>query len=166
MAWRFSESRVIPQRVDETSTTQNLPLGTIVRAQDDNGRSGEFIYLQGIASTVAGSWVTYNQEGATALLVASAVGPVAVAMSANVASQYGWYQISGRAATQASSVAIASGAVLYSTASAGSIDDAVVSGDRIYNARQVAAKATTPAVVTTYAVEIMRPWVTSEDPTA
>ncbi len=83
-----------------TSTTQNHALGKVVRAKDDTYGLGEFIYLTGVASTVVGSVVTYNSlTGATAL---APVGtnkpqPIAVAMSANVASQYGWYQIGGKA---------------------------------------------------------------------
>lgn len=53
----------------------------------------EYIYLKGVASTVLGSWVTYDEVGATALLAANAVGDVAVAMAAIVADKYGWYCI-------------------------------------------------------------------------
>jgi hypothetical protein len=161
MTWRFTEAFSVSQRVTETSTTQNYPLGTIFRAKDETDGAGEFIYLAGVASTVAGSWVNYNQEGATALLAANAIGPVAIAMSANDATtDYGWYQISGRARGRFCSTALASGAVLYATATAGEVDDAVVSGDVIYNARLVAAKATTATVVNTVAVELARPWMT------
>lgn len=164
MAWRFTESFVVPQRIDETSTTENVPTGTIVRAQNDDGHSGEFIYLLGVVSTVVGSWVTYDRgSGLTALLAADAVGPVGIAMSANVASQYGWYQISGRAIGQAwTTLALATGVKLYATATAGLVDDAVVSGDLIYNARVGVAKTT---AVGTVAVDIARPWVTDVQPT-
>jgi hypothetical protein len=49
-----------PQPIHSTSTTQNLPLGTIVQAADGIQGVGEFIYLQGVASTVVGSLVTYD----------------------------------------------------------------------------------------------------------
>lgn len=164
MAWRFQESWIVPQRMDETSTTQLLPLGTTVRAQDDNNNAGEFIYLVGIASTAAKDWVTYDVGSyVTTRLVAAAVGPVAVAMSANVASQYGWYQISGRAeANASSSLALATGALLYATATAGIVDDAVVSGDRVYGAVADTAKTT---AVSTFQAFMSRPWVVNEDPT-
>ena len=152
------------QPIADTSTTQRHSLGTIVTANDPTYGSAEFIYLTGVANTAAGSWVTYDMDGASALLVASAVGPVAIAMSANVAGQYGWYMIHGRhsAALSWGTLALASNALLYATASAGLVDDAVVSGDRIYNAKADAAKVTTTSLV---AVEIYRPWVTNEDPT-
>lgn len=152
------------QAIDETSTTKRHALGQIVTAMDPVYGAGEFIYLTGVASTAAGSWVTYDIDGASALLVASAVGPVAIAMSANVASQYGWYMIQGKHSAGLSwgTLALASNAILYATASAGLVDDAVVSGDRIYGAKADAAKTTTTSLV---AVEIYRPVVNNEDPT-
>lgn len=73
-------------------TTAKVPLGT--RARGADGFS-EFIYLQGVASTEAGSWVTYDEAGQTTLIVANGKGPVAVATAATVASTYGWYCIFG-----------------------------------------------------------------------
>ena len=73
-------------------TTAKVPLGT--RARGSDGFS-EFIYLQGVASTAIGSWVTYDENGATALIVANGKGPVAVATAATIASTYGWYCIFG-----------------------------------------------------------------------
>ena len=164
MAWRITSPVIGVQRITETSTTANHALGTIVTAVDPTYGSAEFIYLTGVASTAAGSWVTFDIDGASALLVASAVGPVGIAMSANVASQYGWYMIYGKHPTALcwASLALASNALLYATASAGIVDDAVVSGDIIRNAKVDAAKAT---AVSTVAVEIYRPSVANEDPT-
>ena len=83
------ESQVYNQAIDETSTTAKVTLGATIRAKDTASTAygeGEFIYLKGVASTVVGSFVTYNQgDSTTALLVANAVGPVATAMSACVA---------------------------------------------------------------------------------
>src|SRR5690349_15386012 len=65
-------------------------LGDIVLAVDPTYGAGEFIYLQGVASTVLGSWVTYNADDfTTALLAADAIGPVAVSMSINLLGYYG-----------------------------------------------------------------------------
>lgn len=100
MAYTITEQLVGFQSIAETSTSQQHPIGTIVRAKDSTLGEGEFIYLLGVASTAVGSLVTYNS--ASGLTTLAAVGanksfPLAVAMSANVASQYGWYQISGLA---------------------------------------------------------------------
>lgn len=121
------------QAIDTTSTTQQHPLGTRVRAVDPTYGEGEFIYLKGVASTAVGSWVKYSQDdNSTSLLAANDIGPVAVAMSANVASQYGWYQIFGKAVGKVLT-GFVDNANVYATATAGSVDDAVVAGDRVKN---------------------------------
>lgn len=130
------------QGIHETSTTANHPLGTVITAKDfgtnQNGPA-EFIYLKGVASTVVGSWVTYNaDDGSTDLLAANAIGPVAVAMSANVANQYGWYQRTGKVVALALA-GFADNGNVYATATAGSVDDAIVAGDRVKNAKGASA---------------------------
>lgn len=122
------------QPIATTETTQKHPLGSRVRASDPTLGAGEFIYLKGVASTVVGSWATINlDDGSTTLIVADAIGSVGVAMSANVASQYGWYQIYGKASGQAAASFADNGRVYI--ASAGVVDDAVVDGDMVHNAR-------------------------------
>ena len=122
------------QNIADTSTTQKQVLGTIVQANDTATTAygaGEFIYLSGVASTVLGSFVTFNQDdNTTTLLAANAIGPVGVSMSINVASQYGWYQIYGKGVGKCLS-GYADDGLVYATSTAGSIDDAVVSGDRV-----------------------------------
>ena len=147
MAYSTDWKIIIPpvagfQIISTTSTTQQHPLGTIVTAEDRGANAngiGEFIYLKGVANTAVGSWVTYNvDDGTTALLAADAIGSVAVAMSANVANQYGWYQIRGKAVAKALT-GFVDNANVYATATAGSIDDAVVAGDRVKNAKGASA---------------------------
>lgn len=87
--------------ITDHSTTQKVALGTIVRASDPLYGEAEFIYLLGVASTAAGTPVTYNLSTFATTLAAVGTGipqPVAVAMAATVALEYGWYQISGLAA--------------------------------------------------------------------
>ena len=140
--YKSTESQIYNQAIDETSTTQKVPLGTRVRAEDKASTAygeGEFIYLKGATSTVVGSFVTYNQgTNVASLLVANAVGPVATSMSINVASSYGWYQIFGRAVGKGLA-SLADAANIYGTATAGSVDDAIVAGDRVQNAVTVSA---------------------------
>ena len=131
-------------------------LGDIVKAVDPDYGVGEFIYLKGVASTVLGSAVLYNPDDwSTSLLAANDVGSVAIAMSANVASQYGWYQIKGKAVVKAGTVA--DNGNVYSTATAGTLDDAVVAGDRIKNAKFASADGTPSAGLAE--IEIDRPFV-------
>jgi hypothetical protein len=132
-------------------------LGDIVRAVDPTYGSGEFIYLKGVASTAIGSWVTYNSDdNTTALLAANAIGPVAVAMSASVADTYGWYQIHGKAIGKALT-GFVDNANVYATATAGSIDDAVVAGDRVKNAKGASAVDTPSSGLAEF--EIARPFM-------
>lgn len=135
MAYRFTEHTIGQQPIADTDTVQRHPLGTIVRAVDPVYGAGEFIYLKGVASTVVGSWVHYNADDwSTALTAANGIGPVAVAMSANLASQYGWYQIEGKAVGKALA-SYADNGLVFLTATAGSVDDAVVDGDMVHLAK-------------------------------
>jgi hypothetical protein len=132
-------------------------LGDIIKATDPTYGAGEFIYLQGVASTAIGTWVTYNADDfTTTRLAADAIGPVAIAMSASVASTYGWYQISGKAVGLALAL-FADNANVYATATAGSVDDAVVAGDRVKNAKGASAVGTPSAGLAEF--EISRPWM-------
>ncbi len=158
--FKVTNNLVGPQGIGVTSTTQNHPLGTIVDAVDRATTAygaGEFIYLQGVASTAVGSWVIFDDDdGSTTLLAANGIGPVATAMSANVASQYGWYQIRGKAVGKALA-AFVDNANVYATATAGSIDDAVVAGDRVKGAKGASAVGTPSTGLAE--VEINRPFM-------
>jgi len=157
MAYASVEAYPVPQAIDTTSSTKQVPLGTIIRAVDPTYGAGEFIYLLGVASTAVGSWVTYNADNwGTDLLAANAIGPVAVAMSANVASQYGWYQISGKAVGLALT-GFLDNANVYATSTAGSVDDAVVAGDRVKLAKGASAVGTPSAGLAEF--EIHRPFM-------
>lgn len=113
--------------------------GDIVEGVDPDRGGGEFIWLKGAANVALGSWVTYNaDDGSVTLLAANAIGSVAVAMGATIASTAGWYQISGKAVGKALA-GFVDDANVYATATAGSVDDAVVAGDRVKNAKGASA---------------------------
>lgn len=138
------ETRAGVQAIADTSTTQQHVLGTTVRAVDEVYGEGEFVYLKGVGSTVVGSVVIFDQKAATTTLaVAGSRGPVAVAMSANVANQFGWYQVSGSAVAKANTVV--ANASVYAASPAGSVDDAVVATDKIDGARFKTADGTPAA---------------------
>lgn len=159
MTFKVTSNVIGFQPISETSTVKNHPLGTRVTAYDPDYGVGEFIYLAGVASTVAGSWVTYNADDfTTTLLAPAAIGPVAVAMSANdAATDYGWYQIDGKASASAADVA--DNAKVYIDTAAGKCDDAAVAGDRVYNARWASADDTATNLAD---VEIHYPFVKDE----
>lgn len=146
------------QPITTHSTTQKHPLGAIVRGVDPTYGEAEFIYLLGVASTAVGSVVTY--DASTYQTVLSAVGgsiprPVAIAMSACVASEYGWYQISGVAVVKKQcTVSLAAGAAV-GVLSTGLIAG-TGSGKEIFGAA-VAAVASATAGRTTVKVMINRP---------
>ncbi len=158
MAFFVTNGPVGAQPIATNSTTQLHPLGTIVVANDATLGAGEFIYLLGVASTVVGSIVNYDAAGfQTALDTAAVTGPsrpLAVAMSACVASEYGWYQISGLAvAKKANTVSFADGAGL---GSASGLAVAVATGTVLQGA-VVRAVASAKSDVTTVAIAINRP---------
>ncbi len=140
--FKIISNHVVPQDIDETSTTQKVPLGTTVQAYDRASTAygvGEFIYLKGVGSTVVGSAVVYNPDDfSTVLADANDIGSIAFAMSINVASQYGWYQIKGKAVGKVAA-SFADNANCYLTSTAGTIDDAVVAGDYIFKCKGASA---------------------------
>ena len=132
-------------------------LGDIIRAVDPTYGVGEFIYLKGVASTALGSWVTYNADDfSSTLLAANAIGPVAVAMAPTIANEFGWYQISGKAIGLCLA-GFVDDANVYATATAGSVDDAVVAGDRVKNAKGASAIGTPSGSFAEF--EISRPFM-------
>ena len=153
MTYAVVNPRIGVQPIADTSTVQNHPLGTRVQAQDSTYGVGEFIYLKGLANTAVGEWVTFNQDdNSTTLLAANAIGPVAVAMSANVADQYGWYQIYGKAVGKALS-GFLDNANVYATATAGSVDDSIVAGDRVKLAKGASAVGTPSAGLAEFEIQ-------------
>lgn len=151
------------QAIATTSTTAQHPLGKIVRAVDPTYGEGEFIYLLGVASTIAGSVVTWNGNSSgtptfqTTLAPATAglAQPVAVAMSANVATQYGWYQIAGNAVCATNGTLAAGPAAVY-LAGSGQLTSTAANGKQVLNAINVTATGT-PAT-NQAVVEINRPF--------
>lgn len=147
------------QQISETSSTQQHPLGTIVTATDPTYGEGEFIYLTGVASTVVGSIVNYKgttYQTALGYAGENVPGPLAVAMSANGAGAYGWYQISGLAvAAKACTVSFAAAAKVAVGSSSG-LAVATLSGQEIQGA-MVSAVASATAGRTTVTLVINRP---------
>lgn len=135
------------QPLNVTETTAKHNLGTVVSGRSATLGNAQFVYLLGVASTAVGDTVCYNLTTfATTRAVAATTGQVAVAMSANVANQYGWYAIRG-VVTATAAAAAAAGAPCYTTATAGAIDDAVVAGSLISGAFFAEAAAGAGAVL-------------------
>lgn len=145
------------QDIMSTSTTQQHVLGTRVRGVDTGTLQygeAEFIYLKGVASTAAGDLVVYDPVAATTTrAVAASRGPVAVAMSANVASQYGWYMVLGQAPVSTASAGTgAANALIQTSATAGQGTVSGTSGQKIDGAICKAAQGTPTASFTQVAL--------------
>lgn len=164
MAFQPVENYVVEQAIADTSTTKKHALGEIVKAVDSTYGMGEFIYLLGVASTEVGSLVKYNATTYLTVLATNTTVqnvPVAVAMSANVASQYGWYQISGNAVVKKTGVAVTPQVNLFLSATAGRVKVAASAGLQVCAARS--ANLTTIVTTTsTVVVTINRPHLQSQ----
>ena len=138
---------------------QAHPLGTITKAYDSTLGEGEFIYLLGVASTVVGSLVTWNATTFQTTLspnTAKNAAPVAVAMSANVAAQYGWYQIGGLATIKKTAVQVTPQLPIFQSATAGRIFVTSTAGVQIIGAKS-ANLTTVTSTTSTLVVLINRP---------
>ena len=159
MAYKITNQLIGSQQIADTSTTALHALGTIVHAVDPTYGGGEFIYLLGVANTVVGNTVTYNATTwLTALTpnTASFQAPIAVAMSANVASQYGWYQISGNAVVKKSAVQVLPQVKVYQSATTGRLMPTSASGKMIIGAK-TANLTTVTSTTSTVVITIQRP---------
>lgn len=169
MAYKIIEARIGLPQISTTVSAASLnallatgapPVGTVVRAEDPTYGQGEFIFLQGVGSTVVGSLVTYNTlTGVTVLApnTANLAQPVAVAMAAaNATTQYGWYQIGGTAIIKKTATKVSPAVALWLTSTAGRVSSTSASGKQILGARTVNA-ATVASATSTITAVIDRP---------
>lgn len=151
--------------VGSTTVTAALcPLGTIVRAVDETYGAGEFIRLVGVGSTIVGSLVRYNATTWQTTLVTNTavqVCPVAVAMSACVATEHGWYQISGLAVVKKTAVQITAQVPLFISGTAGRVKAVASAGLQVVGARS-ANLASVTSTTSTIVVAINRPHLQSQ----
>ena len=143
MAFKCNDSRIGYGPLTAVDTVQQVPLGSRVLGVDPTYGEGEFIYLKGVALTVAGNAVVYDEAYATTRTVAASRGPVAVAMAATVANTYGWFQIFGHAVVTAGTVAADTQA--QTSATAGSLDDTATAAQHIKGAKFMTADGTPAA---------------------
>lgn len=138
----------------DVHTTQSNPL--LAECKDELG--GEYVYLKGVSSLVAGDAVTYDELGVTTLLAANAIGPVAIAMATvDANTKFGWFCVkSPYGGVSANLVANSADNVgLGRETTNGKLGDGRAAGDMIANA--VARGATTGAAAAL--IQINRPYV-------
>lgn len=165
MAYAISTPSLGYPKITSASSTALVPVGTVVRAVDPTYGEGEFIYLKGSASVVAGSLVYYYDNAAASsvkLTTTSGVvdggSNVAVAMAATTALLYGWFQISGNAVVLKTATKIDPAATfkVYLSATAGRVMPTSVAGRQILGAR-FPATATVTTTTSTCIVTLNRP---------
>lgn len=138
--------RIINFDLTKIWTSSDLDTPTLGERYTNPTNGKQYIFLTGVASTAAGSWVSFDENFSSTLLAANAVGAVAIASAATVASTKGWYQIYG-VNTQASTDTVAADKALFIDATPGRADDAVVTGDLIVGAFSMTADAANVATV-------------------
>jgi hypothetical protein len=117
---------------DTTAVDSAKACPLLTRGFDAAGN--EYIYLTGVGSTVAGSVVTYDEAGLSTLVVANAIGPVAIAQAAvDSTSEFGWYLIHGTCSVSCDA-GIVDNSKVYIDGTAGRVDDTVVAGDQVLGA--------------------------------
>lgn len=152
---------------DVGSTQGPYNVGTRIKARDTvtggsaNLGNGEFIYLLGNATEVEGSLVTYNETLGTTTLVTTSTersgAPVAVAMAAKAAGQYGWYQVQGTAKIAKGVVDFPTNSPVYrSGVSAGFVTVTAASGNQVLGAT-TANSASVGSLTSTILVNIAFP---------
>lgn len=162
--WALTDPKLGIQPIETVDTTQNHDLGKIVKAKHPTLGVGEFIYLLGVASTVAGSLVKYNATTwQTVLVTATAVQacPVAVAVGANVAATYGWYQISGNAVIKKTAVVVLPQVTVFISGTAGRIKVVASAGLQVVGCRS-ANLTTVTTTTSTVICTLDRPHLQSQ----
>lgn len=132
-----SEPQLGTRPIGSIDASALLPVGSIRKFYDPVLGEGEFIYLPGVASNAAGQAVTYDLGAGTVTALPSTANlacPVAFAMAAILASQFGWYQIGGQAAVLTTGT-VADGNNLFISATAGTLQSTAVAGKEIMNAK-------------------------------
>lgn len=153
---------IVPNTPDDVA---QLPVGTIAQFYDDTQSAGEFIYLPGVAATVAGDAVVYDllPGGVTTTRLVNNVQnntgrPVAIAMAAIAAAQFGWYQIGGVAIVNTIAATVAGAA--FANVTTGQLSNTADAGDQIIGIR-ISSAVGTPAAGKSYAT-INRPCMQSQ----
>ncbi len=126
-ATRHTTPFVIPA-LDRVSTEAEIQVGTTVKTDD----GGEAVYVQAGSEVAQYNAVllqpAYSVINLTTTAVAEGTGPreVAWAQTSIASGSYGWVQKSGRPVGKAAANA-ADNVILFTTATAGVVDDATVS---------------------------------------
>lgn len=134
----------------DVHTSARNPVGMRAYGTDTTGNSAQYIYLNGVASTIVGTVVTFDEAGVTTLIAANAKGPVAVATAiTNTTSTWGWYGVQGTFLTDVVANSADNSTIGRETTD-GKVGDGRAAGDQIANAFQRAATVSAAVVLVQY----------------
>jgi hypothetical protein len=112
-SWKLADNVLVASKPGDVDSVKKHEEGTIVKFRDIDLGLGEFIYMKGVANTVAGdavSWVSGTYQTTRAAVTQSVPDAIAFATAATVADTWGWYQISGQClANKTVTVSLAAG---------------------------------------------------------
>ena len=120
-----------------------------------DGAGNRYIFLTGVASTVAGDPVVFDSAFATTRLAGTLVGEVAIALAAIVASCKGWYQIYGAGSAK---VVATGGVAVYTSSVTGQLLATVVTGALVHGMNTVVGNGNTVTGSLT-SVRLVHPYV-------
>lgn len=127
------------------SDDNGIKEGSVVEADHEYLGYGQFIALKGVASLAVGDAVVYNPfTGVTERAVTASHlrtgAPIAISLVANTStSKLSWFQVLGNAIANAPNNALTTNTPIYLTSGAGVLDDAIVAGSQLVNARSSSA---------------------------
>lgn len=132
--------------LDATSTDQLFQLGTIVSGSDSSGSySAEYMYVksdanisQYAACKIDDDYTIQELTDTVAGVEPTAVGIPQIAMDGSATAVYGWVVISGSGTVEAATT-VAADVKLYTTTTAGRIDDASTNQALIQGVKLTAA---------------------------
>lgn len=135
----------------DVDTVRKVAIGTVISGYSDTFGEGQFIYLPGVASLAANDLVSYDllPAGPTTTRLVAGAGvnnsgrPVAVALVAVGAGQFGWFQIAGL--TVVNAVGGTAAGAAFASGTAGQISSSAAAGAQIIGVRISSAVGTPSA---------------------
>lgn len=161
MAYQIVDKQIGTPALNDVSTTQKVPIGTIAKIADNAlavPQAGEALYLKSSDAITLGALVMYDQQLATCVLgpATGGVGPAAVSFNTVASGSFAWFQIGGNAKVLAPNAVVAGTNVYPLAATPGSVDDTAVALEQILNAK---FSTTTPVPAAGFAwITINRPF--------
>ncbi len=135
MAYVFVDNQIGSANLLTWEATAFHPLGTQRKVYDSTYGEGQAVYVKANGTFSANDLVKFDTKNLAATVVDSDVaasirGPVGVALATcGTTSTFGWLLIEGT--NPITSGTVAANAAIFATSTAGTVDDAVVSGNKV-----------------------------------